>query len=562
MTFLFYFKVSDEWVQDCELLLVSVQDQEGIKAIINDLLQQIVNTDKHAIKIAALDMLNWFCSKTKADYTPFADDLIKNLLNLFAEKNNENILQRAWTCLNSVIGTLSGIQLMHRLSVIRQTLRLLTQFYYTNQTQRYYELTMCDHDNKKVLTTQYLLPGFCLPKKGIACFLPVFKEGLLNGAPDVKEASALTLCECIKLADGDSLKTSVMAITGPLIRVLGERYNWTIKSAILDAIYFLLLKVDITLKPFLPQLQPTFMKNLSDSNKIVRIKSGAALAKLLLMNPRLDQILLDIQNLLKTASSSDNQQTKETLVNTLRLCFNNVGHKLQDETKQQLLTLLNSDQFLYSEEYTLRAVSAGALGSLVQHLSESSMNSLLADNVLNYEKSVSKKGWTSVHGNCMLVQSALRHSPSLLLNNKQIEAKLVKFVQSCAQNDRAPVVLSSLRSICYYLDYVIKNLVKAQDSNELPQTLAKCINNQSGEIKELSVHVLIYLSVLNEDRAIDDSLLRVFVPMLVNGTREKAPSVRFSSEVALVKILRLKHEQNNYEVSFQVIRSFLPRLHL
>jgi hypothetical protein len=104
--------------------------------------------------------------------------------------------------------------------------------------------------------------------------------------------------------------------------------------------------------------------------------------------------------------------------------------------------------------------------------------------------------------------------------------------------------------------------VKAQDSNELPQTLAKCINNQSGEIKELSVHVLIYLSVLNEDRAIDDSLLRVFVPMLVNGTREKAPSVRFSSEVALVKILRLKHEQTNYEVSFQVIRSFLPRLHL
>jgi len=96
-----------------------------------------------------------------------------------------------------------------------------------------------------------------------------------------------------------------MAITGPLIRVLGERYSWSVKSAVLDAIYFLLLKVDITLKPFLPQLQPTFMKNLNDINKTVRLKSGYALSKLLFMNPKLDQIIIDIHNLIKNNDMSD-----------------------------------------------------------------------------------------------------------------------------------------------------------------------------------------------------------------------------------------------------------------
>ena len=170
-----------------------------------------------------------------------------------------------------------------------------------------------------------------------------------------------------------------MAITGPLIRVLGERYNWSIKSAILDSLYFLLLKVDVTLRPFLPQLQPTFMKNLTDANRLVRLKSGCALAKLLLMNPRLDQLLLEIQgSLLKSCVE---QTTRQTLVNSIRLCVNNVGGKLAEETKNQLSQMLTtSDSYLYNAaDYGVRAVSAGALGSLLPYLNESAFYSLLDD---------------------------------------------------------------------------------------------------------------------------------------------------------------------------------------
>lgn len=435
---------NDQWINDCEVLLVSVQDPDGIRSIVHDLLQQITDSKSNtSTKLAALDMLNWFCSKTEADYSAHVDDLVKNMLNLFVEKNDK-ILLKAWTCLNSCIDTLKGIALIQRLPVIRQTLRLLTQFHFSNQTQEYYSHTMSESSPEVIKNYKlYLLPGFCIPKKGLTCLLPIFKEGLLNGPPDVKEQSALTLCECIKLADGDSLKPSVMNITGPLIRVLGERYNWSIKSAILDAIYFLLLKVDITLKPFLPQLQPTFMKNLVDANRVVRIKSGCALAKLLLMNPRLDTIVLEIQNnLLKSTTNVPDQATKETLINSLRLCLNNVGGKLQEDTKNQLLQFLLSDAYLYNAtEHSIRAVSAGAIGSLLVHLSEASLNQVLGD-MLNYEKygpSAGKTGWIYVHSNCMSLSAVIKQSPSTLLKRADLLPKLSSFIQHCANHDRVRV---------------------------------------------------------------------------------------------------------------------------
>jgi hypothetical protein len=174
-----------------------------------------------------------------------------------------------------------------------------------------------------------------------------------------------------------------MGITGPLIRVLGERYGWTVKSAVLDAIYFMLKKVDITLKPFLPQLQPTFMKNLNDLNRTVRLKSGYALSKLIFMNPKLDQIIIEIHNLIK---SNNDIQVKEILINTLRLCLNNVGNKVQEETKKQILQTLKSESYIYSDDIAIRTVSSGALGSLAAYLNEEDFNSLLNDILGNWEK--------------------------------------------------------------------------------------------------------------------------------------------------------------------------------
>ncbi len=75
------------WVKDCQVLLLSIEDSEGIKTIVNELLQHATNGESIGIRVAALDCLNLFCSKTEADYDRYVDDLIRDLFNLLGEKD-------------------------------------------------------------------------------------------------------------------------------------------------------------------------------------------------------------------------------------------------------------------------------------------------------------------------------------------------------------------------------------------------------------------------------------------------------------------------------------------
>lgn len=66
---------------------------------------------------------------------------------------------------------------------------------------------------------------------------------MLNGATDVKEQGALGLGEAIKLSSKESLQVNVVAITGPLIRAVGERFVGNVKAAVIETLAILLDKV-------------------------------------------------------------------------------------------------------------------------------------------------------------------------------------------------------------------------------------------------------------------------------------------------------------------------------
>jgi hypothetical protein len=73
--------------------------------------------------------------------------------------------------------------------------------------------------------------------------LPIFREGILNGPPELKESAAVGLGEVIKRTSADALKPSVVNIPGPLIRILGERFLFNVKVAVLETLGLLLGKV-------------------------------------------------------------------------------------------------------------------------------------------------------------------------------------------------------------------------------------------------------------------------------------------------------------------------------
>jgi hypothetical protein len=79
--------------------------------------------------------------------------------------------------------------------------------------------------------------------QGVSPILPILRESILNGAPDQKEQAAAGMGEIIRLTSADALKPSVVSITGPLIRVLSDRFAYTLKVEVLVTLTLLMDKV-------------------------------------------------------------------------------------------------------------------------------------------------------------------------------------------------------------------------------------------------------------------------------------------------------------------------------
>ena len=90
-------------------------------------------------------------------------------------------------------------------------------------------------------------------------------QGVLQGtSAELRETAAEGLGDLVDGTSDEALRPYVVQITGPLIRIIGDRFPWEIKAAILRAISLLIRKSGPGLKPFVPQLQTTFLKCLPD----------------------------------------------------------------------------------------------------------------------------------------------------------------------------------------------------------------------------------------------------------------------------------------------------------
>lgn len=136
-------------------------------------------------------------------------------------------------------------------------------------------------------------------------------QGLISGSAELREQAALGLGELIEVTSEKALREFVIPITGyavwffsliisslpslvndafkntflvlikwkldmivhvissPLIRIIGDRFPWQVKSAILSTLSIMIQKGGMALKPFLPQLQTTFVKCLQDNTRSV-----------------------------------------------------------------------------------------------------------------------------------------------------------------------------------------------------------------------------------------------------------------------------------------------------
>lgn len=500
----------------CRNVVLSVEDEVGVRTIMEELLNA-ARSDEPATCRASVNILQSFCENTKVDFSEFLPQLYRGLIGLFVRPEQE-VLLASWECLNAITKKLSPTDMLLYIQPVRQAIKFAVQDMGGNQE----------------------LPGLSIPKKGIAPILPIFREGILLGSQDVKEYAAISLGELIKYTSAEALKPSVVNITGPLIRILGDRYVWSVKTSLLETLTLLLSKVGAMLKPFLPQLQTTFVKALSDPNRSVRLKAAAALGKLIVIHTRVDPLFTELQTGFK---GCDDTSVKDTFLQALRFCLEGAGSKMAAITRKQIMPSLI--ELMGCQEDSTRMVASACVGVTSAFLPEEELTDLLVNHLLDTNVSVD---WTLRHGRAIALGVSLKQAPEKVWDEKY-QKGVRKALATLTEADRIPLCLTGFRCLGHLLRHLM--LTNSVGVDHL-QTLIKGVKHDSNDVKQLSGQIASYF-VQGTDTPLDPAILKVLVPTLVMGTKEKNTLVRTNSEFALISLLHLRKGES-------FLKTLLPSL--
>ncbi|NXE34968.1 GCN1 kinase, partial [Ptilorrhoa leucosticta] len=488
---------------NCQSVILSVEDDVGQRIITEDLLEA-TRSPELGMRQAAAVMLNIYCSKTKADYTSHLRSLVSGLIRLFND-TNPVVLNESWDALNSITKKLDAGNQLALIEDLHRDIRIVG-----NEAKG---------EN---------VPGFCIPKKGVTSILVVLREGVLTGNPEQKEEAAKALGLVIKLTSAEALKPSVVSITGPLIRILGDRFSWNVKVALLETLSLLLAKVEIALKPFLPQLQTTFTKALQDSNRAVRLKAADALGKLIVIHVKVDPLFTELLNGIR---SSDDSAIRDTMLQALRFVTRGAGAKVDAAIRKNISTVLLG--MLGHDEDATRMASAGCLAELCAFLSDEELSTVLHQHLL---ADVSGIDWMVRHGRSLALSVAVNVAPGRLCSPKYYNT-VQEMIVSNATADRIPIAVSGIRGVGFLMKYHM------EEGGNLPPKLSslfiKCLQNSSSDIK-LVAEKMIWWANKSHLPPLDSQTIKPILKALLDNTKDKNTSVRAYSDQAIVNLLKMR----------------------
>ncbi|KAI4899225.1 hypothetical protein NFI96_030703, partial [Prochilodus magdalenae] len=500
-------------LSNCQTVILSVEDEVGQRIIIEDLLEATRGPDA-GLREASVTILNAYFSRTRLDYSAHTRTLLSGLMRLLNDSNPE-VLNQSWDTINSIAKKLDAGSQLALIDDLHRDIRSAAAE------------VKGEH-----------LPGFCLPKKGVTCILPVLREGVLTGSPEQKEEAARALGGVIKLTSAEALRPSVVNITGPLIRILGDRFAWTVKTALLETLTLLLAKVGIALKPFLPQLQTTFLKALQDSSRAVRLRAAEALGQLVSIHTKVDPLFTEQLSAIRNAEDSG---VRETMLQALRFVIQGAGAKVDPTIRKNITTTLLG--MLGHDEDATRMASAGCVGVLCAFLSEEELKTVLQQHVL---ADMSGVDWMVRHGRSLALAIAVKSAPEQLCAPEYSSAVL-EAVLSSATADRIPIACSGIRAMGFLMRHQLRSAGGEAVSPRIITQFVKCLQNQSSDIRLVTERVLWWVWKEAATPALEPTLMKPLIKALLDNTKDKNTSVRAQSEHTIVSLLRLRQGEEGMQ---------------
>ncbi|CAO3601364.1 unnamed protein product [Absidia cylindrospora] len=305
-------------LQAIEALTLSIDDEDGVETLLATLHEQ-VRSDDPARRAVACDVVTTFFTENDNLEDELEVETVGDWISALVMLLNDHtmtVVQSAWQAVSAVVKSVPKDQYEHLVTSTRRAIDIMS-------------------------SPGTDVRGFCLVLKGLGALLPIFLQGLMYGATEVREQSALALGDLIERTTPDALKPFVTQMTGPLIRIVGDRYPAQVKAAILQTLSLLLTKVPMHVKPFLPQLQRTFIKSLQEQDQEIREPAAAAFRVLIPLQVRVDPLVTELVSGIRTATALD---VKLALMDSLNDVVTAVGPKINDVSKKGIAAVINDGE--------------------------------------------------------------------------------------------------------------------------------------------------------------------------------------------------------------------------
>jgi HEAT repeat protein len=326
-----------------------------------------------------------------------------------------------------------------------------------------------------------------------------------------------------------TLKEVVVPITGPLIRILGDRFPWQVKSAILSTLTIIITKGGIALKPFLPQLQTTFVKCLQDANRSVRTRAATALGKLSALSTRVDPLVSDLLSMLQSGDES----VKESVLSALKGVIKHAGKSVSAAIRSRGCDLLKD--LLQADADDVRSCAAKVIGTLSLYMEETEISDLVQI-LLNLSTS---PDWCTRHGALLGFSSISMHSPSKLCHLASFPS-LVDLLKDSLKDDKFPVREVATRTLGRILCFQLQS---EAGTSHLVQLLVLAMRDDSSEVRRRS------LSCLKAAAKINHSALaahhQILGPAIADALKDSSMPVRLAAERCALHVFQLTKGPDN-----------------
>ncbi|PKA55682.1 hypothetical protein AXF42_Ash011974 [Apostasia shenzhenica] len=491
--------------------VVLVVDEEGVEFLLSELLKGVAE-NKALMRRGSCYLIGYFFRNSKLYLVDETPDMISTLIILLSDPDPATVMA-AWEALGSVVNSVPKEVLSSYVRLVRDAVS-----------------TARDKERRKRKGGSILIPGFCLPK-ALQPLLPIFLQGLVSGSAETREQAAQGLGELIDVTSEQTLKEFVVPITGPLIRIIGDRFSWQVKGAILSTLSIIIRKGGIALKPFLPQLQTTFIKCLQDSTRSVRMSSAFALGKLSALSTRVDTLVSD---LLCTLQVSD--IVKEAVLTALRGVIKHSGKSLSNAVRSRLVTLVRGMIQVDFDE--VRESAAKVIGTVSQYMD--------CDEVMDLLQSLcdlfTSSNWNIRHGAMLTLTSIALHTPSIICQSSLFPS-IVDHLRSSLKDDKFPIRKTATKALGRLLYYEVGHEAQKSVPADLIRLLIVVLKDDSAEIRQKSLSSIKEAAKVNH--SVVTATISILGPAIAECLKDGNMPVHLAAERCAVNVFQLTRGINS-----------------